>query len=131
MMLAIISTVSGETTDEELLSTLIAKKQHLAKRLAAESPGKDWVTAEHLTDFANEIAAAEGHVEVAHDFRAMLQQDYSADAIRKAMMRKLLLSPGDTYSGRGNDNRRAKADGVRAAVDSVIERVDRVSEGWL
>lgn len=115
--------ITKDTTDEDLLATVRLSKENLRQKLDEERRDK-W-DAERLAKEVNGLAENEGRLFVRVQYRNALAQDASPEAIRRHLTKLVLNHPDDEWSGRSNDVRRAKADGVRNEVASILELLDR------
>lgn len=106
--------ITKDTSDEELFAPVAAAKKRLAEALT-----DDKHHAEDFATMANSIAHAEGRVQVRHEVRQALRMDATPVQINAELINILMRGADDTYSGRGNDNRRAHFDGVREEIRGV------------
>lgn len=99
------------THTERMLDNLASARARLAKEA---SEGQ--VDSERLDQSVREIARIEGRLQVTH------LQDHIEDPaqLERAVVALLLKSPGDEWSGRGNDTRRAHNDGLRDEARRVL-----------
>jgi hypothetical protein len=96
-------------------ANLEAARNHLTQAIA------NGEHAEMLVDRLNAVAEAEGALQAAGRAALAFGNGASDDRIRDGLIAMLLNSPDDTWSGRGNDMRRAKHDGLRKQVQQIIE----------
>lgn len=78
-----------------------------------------YIESEELAKRVNSIAEAEGRVQVYAQLSS-LHHRLEKEEFLLAVMSLLVRGPDDTWSGRGNDVRRAFADGRREALDEVV-----------
>jgi len=110
------------------LNAIIAGETRLRdhrRSLVAESAADPNVTGERLVTIATDLAVAEARVALAVALRWQAGASVDVDEYREALFRCAVESPNDTWSGRGNDLRRAVADARR----DIVERVYRFTTG--
>ena len=98
---------------EGTLAAIKRLKQNLAE--AAEKNDS-----EGLASMVNAIASAEGRYMAQERVADCQQGGLSKEETLAAAIQLLAQSGQDTYSGRGNDARRAKADGLKAALQDLV-----------
>lgn len=85
----------------------------------AADPAAD---AARWAEFANKLAEAEGKAQAlgglhhALTVRARKGEEITAELVKSLAFNQLAMGADDSWSGRGNDNQRARFDGVRAAL---------------
>lgn len=89
-------------------------RQQLADRIADGTTGLD------LTTYLHNLITAETTAKVHTDALAMLPRGATTDTARAYLTDLLLQGPSDTWSGRGNDAERVKADAIRTAVRDLL-----------
>jgi hypothetical protein len=107
--------ITAATTDEQILEGVRYARTALAE---AADPDNTKFDAERLGDLANAVATAEGRAYARAAYRDMLAYGASPEEAQRALM-DLLFSVDDKWSGRGNDNRRCRADGIRDEVRTL------------
>lgn len=95
------------------------ERQNLAAGIAQGIPAMD------LARSIVSLAEAEGVHEVFALVDQMRARDLDDNAIRDRLVSMLVHGADDSWSGRANDARRAKFDGVR---DAVRHHLDRLGE---
>lgn len=89
-------------------------RQQLADKVTSGVPAAD------LTDYLHRLITAETTHEVYAYTVKMLAHGATADSVRHYLTALALQSPTDTWSGRGNDAERVRADAERAAVRGLL-----------
>lgn len=80
-------------------------------------------TPEQLAKLVNTVAYTEGYHTTRDTLRTVVERR-GVQAARGVALRLANADPDDTWSGRANDVRRAKADGVRQAIaDALYEEL--------
>jgi hypothetical protein len=115
----------------ELTFTQWVTKQHsqtqaqivvLRDKLAAAAATENYGDLGH---YVNQLATAYGALSViapVDGARGRLESgEVSLDAVRDHVMREVLRSSNDTFSGRGNDARRAEFDGRREMAGKISD----------
>jgi hypothetical protein len=92
-----------------------------AARAALTAASEDGAQATRLANQLNDLAVREGRLGVVVQVVAMDAQGCAPDTIRKWLTRTLLAGSDDTWSGRTNDVRRARFDGVREAASEILD----------
>lgn len=108
--------ITAQTTDEQIMAPVEAARQEMAKWLI-EDKGAD---AESIASRANGIAVAEGRAQARWEYRNALADEATDEQIKAHFFRLLTNHPDDKWSGRGNDARRAKADGFREEAARLV-----------
>lgn len=80
--------------------------------LAALATKEGYVPSEEMGRVLTSIATLEGRLEVALTVQDATEGGASKEEIEKSVMSRVLNGPRDTWSGRGNDLRRARYEGV-------------------
>lgn len=106
--------LTRRTTDEELLALVAAARETLVE---IATKGSDSHT---LAQAVNAVAEMEGRVEVRALVVHALRHEADEQQIRQSLLQRLLQSPNDTWSGRTNDARRARMDGVREEIEHML-----------
>lgn len=112
-------TVSVSFTDqladqERYLDQLKAKLAEDLTNPSAVMNGED------IAKRAAAIAHCEGRIEVLYAISDAEQRNMDESVMREILMKQALRDPSDTWSGRGNDVARSKADGRRSMIDSAL-----------
>lgn len=108
--------ITATTTDAELWAPITAAKQRLV-----DSVGGNDDSSESLSGRVNEVARAEGEAEVNYLLRNALAHGATVEEIERALLQCALRSADDTFSGRTNDSRRAKRDGLVSRVRDLTQ----------
>ena len=95
------------------------ERQNLAAGIAQGVPAVD------LARSIVSLAEAEGVHEVFALVDQMKARNIEGDAIRDRLVSMLIQGADDSWSGRANDARRARFDGVRDAVQHHLDRLGR------
>lgn len=113
----------GKTAAEraqDLSDYVKALKRELADKIIDALAEDTYLSAEHIARTANQIAEKEGALEVAHLLKHAEANEVSKDTLARMLLREAVRPADDTWSGRGNDVRRAFADGRRNAIDDAV-----------
>lgn len=105
---------------ESIRGYIKALKEDLARSMTEAVETDGYFPAERLAKAANQIAEKEGALEVAHLVQYAEANEVSKDALTRMLLREAVRSADDTWSGRGNDVKRAFADGRRDAIDDAM-----------
>jgi hypothetical protein len=106
-----------------------AEKNLQAANERLENAVRDGQRAGSITDYLNEVAEAQGALTVVAEYEEVLDYTQDADefdpvkanlAVIETLTRIVLRGADDTWSGRGNDARRAYFDGVRETADDLL-----------
>lgn len=97
-----------------------ALKRELADKIIDALAEDTYLPAEHIAKATNRIAEKEGALEVAHLVKHAEANEASTETLTRMLLREAVRSADDTWSGRGNDVRRAFADGRRNAIDDAM-----------
>lgn len=119
---AMFTSISGKTTGQQIetLQQRIAdRKTELAQELTRSTTEGFYFTSENIAKAANDIAGLEGELEVIHLLNRLEANDAPVAVATRALLNEALRGAQDTWSGRGNDVKRAFADGRRDAVDNA------------
>lgn len=117
----IVDAVNRRLTNAE--SRRVAARVDLSE--AATEEAVSWGT---LAERANEVARATGYADLWYQVWLVTKgSDGDRTVLRDYLVQRLTENPDDTWSGRGNDARRAYNDGVRAAARSAH---DAMQYGW-
>lgn len=103
-----------ETTSDDIVAPIKAARKALAD--AALGDKQDATT---LAKYVNEVATQEGRAHVRHNALTTLKNGGSATAVTLAVLR-LALSIDDGWSGRTNDARRARHDGILDEIKEIV-----------
>ena len=106
--------ITAETADEQILANVRKLKEHMA--LLATGPS---VSAEEFVTQAIRISYAEGEAAARVMYRDALMR-VDEERGKKYLLTQVLNGADDTWSGRGNDGRRARYDGFRQAVREIV-----------
>lgn len=100
-------------TIEQARANIESAKQAVVKAVEA-----GW-TAERLAKAVNEVAEAEGVLTIVTLAENLAKIGKTKDEITIAVFEQVTSPSDDTWSGRANDVRRAKADGMKTAAQAV------------
>ena len=107
--------VTAKTTDEQLFAPIQA-----ARKALAEAAAGDEVDGCRLAGYVNDVASAEGAANARYRYRAVMRQDGGTHEKAMAHVVALMFNGADdTWSGRGNDAKRAKFDGYCEAANRM------------
>ena len=81
---------------------------------------ENYMSADNIAAGANRIADLEGQLHVLQLLARAQQNGASNEAMERILFREALRGPDDAWSGRGNDVRRAYADGIRRGIDEAL-----------
>ena len=104
------------TTDAEIREPLQAALTKLGTDLLA-SPKTSVILASKVNDIARE----EGRVRVLTSVRDVLAQGAGREDINRLLLSMAVAYPDDSWSGRGNDVRRAYNDGIRDTLRDLAD----------
>ena len=108
--------ITKDTTDADLFYPITRTRKALAEMAAS-----DMRDSEYLSNAVNSVARAEGVAEVNYLLRNALAAGATVEEIERTLLQCALRSADDTYSGRNNDARRSKRDGL-------VERVKELTQ---
>ena len=104
----------------DIAQTSVHARQDTLAALAGERRA-----AETLSDRLNDLAKAEGRYDLllsaakVAEYHEAHEDDDVADAVRNYMLDRMTEGAGDTWSGRGNDVRRARHEGLLDAAREI------------
>jgi hypothetical protein len=104
---------------EQTYKTISALNQRAATMASVESSATSW------SEFANDLAEAEGRATVwvrlqrIVDYLNRNDMPLTKEALTEACYDMLTTGPDDGWSGRGNDMKRARFDGIRDEAKKV------------
>ena len=87
--------------------------------LAALATKEGFVAAEEMGRVLVSVATLEGRLHVALQVQDAVEYGATKEQVEATVMATVLGGPGDTWSGRGNDLRRARYEGVLAEAERV------------
>lgn len=102
---------------EQAAESVARERENLAAGIARGVPAMD------LARFIVSLAEAEGVHEVFALVEQMKSRAIEDAAIRDRLVSMLVQGADDSWSGRANDARRARFDGVRDAVQHHLDRL--------
>ena len=105
---------------QDLSDYVKALKRELADKITDALAEDTYLPAEHIAKTANRIAEKEGALEVAHLLTHAEVNEVPKETLARMLLREAVRSTDDTWSGRGNDVKRAFADGRRDAIDDAV-----------
>lgn len=102
-------------------AALIRRKEILALEIGNSlALGGEDLSSDRMASMVNDIAESEGEIRVLTLLANAEERGKSKEEIKEALFRLALRGPDDAWSGRGNDVRRALADGIRSAIDDAM-----------
>ena len=112
------TTLTAQTTDAELVAGINAARARLAHAVTESA-----TSADGLAKLVNELAEAEGAASVHYRYVQVLRHSDDTDKALEVATDTVLGALDDTWSGRGNDVRRANYDGMSKAVRELRSRI--------
>lgn len=106
--------ITKDTTDEQILAGVARTRQVLATKATQDLP------AETLAGYVNDIAAEEGRAYVRALIRDALVAGEDGEQFRKRLLGVMAQGPSDSWSGRANDARRSRFDGICAEAAELL-----------
>lgn len=109
------------TEDRDKVAEQIAQlKRQISTEATVQVEDPSATSARGLAALVTALAYHEGEYAVYQTVRSAVQRDKTADEIRATLLEILARGADDTWSGRNNDVRRARFDGIREGVSSVM-----------